>query len=705
MDDWRNGDIDRLWNEAVAEHQRREEAGRSHSAPLSKEKQAQRNGKRVEQLVRLGEFRKAMTALESSGVADLSQQSAMDELRNKHPDEPAPHSIDQRTAPARFKADELLKVRSRMSRTASGGIDQFSCQDFLDCAFFTDSTRFLDEWLSCVDLLESGKVSGSVLTFLCGARLTALLKKDWGLRPVASGSLLRRTWGCMLALHQSKAIKLLVGPRQFGVECADGTLAAATAFEKMAFSALNHPDKVSLQVDFENAFNMISRAVLKRIVKMKCPELVRYFNACYSEHTALVCANGAIVWSRSGVQQGDPMGSYLFALFLADILGTVKVDDIGLDFHAAYHDDVMVVGFADRVALFLQRMNGVQRTHRSKLKEGKSHWYGTTAPPEEVAHLVEHHHELEAVVLGVPIGSASFVNGTIEKVVDKWEASALAIRHVPDVLCRLELLLRCLSVCRVTHLLRARFQTGADASWQVRFDNRLRTELTRIVGSQLSEKNWRLAQLSVGNGGPGLHTIKLTKSAAFISSHHSTCTRLVELFLTTKGYWTRRVELDMAQDYLAQQTERQFAPETTQRVLMRAVMTAERQRYEAGCTQVQRDLMWSRTQKGASAWLSGQPDAQYRFTNAEARVLLKYRLMMSITKSTKCGRSTSAAKRWTFSVIIRENAHTDRRALSGTTGRLMSGPVCSSALVPRCRRSKEPVRGASTSLETSLRRN
>jgi hypothetical protein len=120
----------------------------------------------------------------------------------------------------------------------------------------------------------NGLCDGAI-PFFGGASLTALKKKGGGVRPVAAGSLLRRCVGALLAKRHVHDIKRLVGHGQFGVDVADGTLCAAIAFEEWATAQLD-VDGVAVQADFENAFNMISRARLRKLILNKAPFLAPY---------------------------------------------------------------------------------------------------------------------------------------------------------------------------------------------------------------------------------------------------------------------------------------------------------------------------------------------------------------------------------------------------------------------------------------------
>ena len=78
-----------------------------------------------------------------------------------------------------------------------------------------------------------------------------------------------------------------------------------------------------LKVDFNNAFNMVSRSAFLSIVREKYPEYFNWINCCYGDRSTLDYQSFPID-SASGVQQGDPLGPLLFALPLSILTAQIK---------------------------------------------------------------------------------------------------------------------------------------------------------------------------------------------------------------------------------------------------------------------------------------------------------------------------------------------------------------------------------------------
>ncbi|GKF65248.1 putative reverse transcriptase domain-containing protein [Tanacetum coccineum] len=58
------------------------------------------------------------------------------------------------------------------------------------------------------------------------------------------------------------------------------------------------------------------------------------------------------IWSANGVQQGDPLGPFLFALVLHPLVHKIR-DGYKLRLHAWYLDDETVIGDSEEVARVL----------------------------------------------------------------------------------------------------------------------------------------------------------------------------------------------------------------------------------------------------------------------------------------------------------------------------------------------------------------
>ena len=109
---------------------------------------------------------------------------------------------------------------------------------------------------------------------------------------------------------------------------------------------LQHPSskgKVLVKLDFKNAFNSIRRDVILNLVKEKLPDVYNYVNQCYAQDSLLLFGDETIN-SSQGVQQGDPLGPFLYFLGTQDL-----VNSMNSPLNVWYLDDVSLGGEADLV--------------------------------------------------------------------------------------------------------------------------------------------------------------------------------------------------------------------------------------------------------------------------------------------------------------------------------------------------------------------
>ncbi len=71
--------------------------------------------------------------------------------------------------------------------------------------------------------------------------------------------------------------------------------------------------KAMVKIDFRNAFNAVSRDCIFDAVKNHFAALLPWVHFCYSGSPFLF-AGDSTLHSGCGVQQGDPLGTLLFAL-------------------------------------------------------------------------------------------------------------------------------------------------------------------------------------------------------------------------------------------------------------------------------------------------------------------------------------------------------------------------------------------------------
>ena len=161
-----------------------------------------------------------------------------------------------------------------------------------------------------------GNVPQVMVPIFYGAGLIALSKPDNGVRPIAVGLTLRRK--VVTGKLKDKCSELL-HPHQLGVALPREAEIGTHSLRQYVHH--NHTnDKLVAKIDFKNAFNTIRRDVVLTKVIECVPALFKMTKQSYSTPSYLYFGDKDILESREGVQQGDPLGSFLFSLGIMDLM-------------------------------------------------------------------------------------------------------------------------------------------------------------------------------------------------------------------------------------------------------------------------------------------------------------------------------------------------------------------------------------------------
>ena len=291
--------------------------------------------------------------------------------------------------------------------------------------------------------------------------------------------------------------------------------------------------KCIVKLDFENAFNTLSRDFMLQRLRETFPGLARFAYWCYRNDSNLLF-HSKILKSAAGVQQGDPLGPLIFSTAIHDMVTRCKSLEVGgrkLDVCAFYLDDGVIAGDMDVVSAVVQHVVANAAAMGLRLNVGKCELILPTAVTDvdlstlfPAALLVDTATGAPRTnitgdfeLLGAAIGCADFCTEYANAKVNKASELLAKIAKLDDPQVSVRLLQRCAGVCKITHSMRL---TPPDlhADALRRFDVNVRSCFSASTGTMPNQAQWDQACRGVGQAGFGLGSAELHKEAAFLSS-------------------------------------------------------------------------------------------------------------------------------------------------------------------------------------------
>eukprot|EP00731_Ephydatia_muelleri_P024931 Em0017g14a len=475
-------------------------------------------------LAKEGSLGKACKVLTSSGIAADSEHT-FQLLLDKHPHGPAPvlpasEATENNIVPLDFDIQSVLRSFPKASACGPSGL---RIQHLLDASEVPLPTGIGASLREVVNLLASGRAPVGVAKFLAGGSLIALVKNKPDsppdVRPIAVGEVLRRLASkCLCRLTKAKAAEFFEG-HQVGVACPGGSELIVHGLRDCIESHWNDEDFVVLKIDFQNAFNMVSRQGLLDECLLHFPELMPWASWCYGQHPKLFYSMGTLS-SETGVQQGDPLGPLFFCLVLQKLVGTIATDEVSshLLYHKWYMDDGAVAGSEKAVARVITILSELGPQLGLFLNVSKCEVFSkgnmNSFPPG-----MKRSNTPNMEVLGAPIGDILFCAKFVANQRAKANVLLSRLQQVgskdPQVA---YLLLRfCGSFCKMVHLARSTPPSLVAEGLGI-FDRDIRRCFTECTSVDVSDVAWMQAQLSPSRGGLGLRSLRLHSSACFIAS-------------------------------------------------------------------------------------------------------------------------------------------------------------------------------------------
>ena len=494
--------------------------------------------KRVSAKFADGDIRGAVRELASSLGLAPNNETTINSLQLQHP--PAPDDLSMPTPPDDDYAGPTVAVEDDIRRAISsfppgsaGGLDGLRpghLKALLGRESGEAGARLLSRLTEFTNMVLRGEVPDFVITTFFGASISALMKKDGGIRPIAVGNTLRRLATKVGVKPLSVRLGQELRPIQLGFSTKGGCEAAAHA-ARAYLTSCNHR-RVLLKIDMRNAFNCIRRDTFLTAARNRAPGAFRLLWQAYSQPTDLYYGE-EVLQSSTGIQQGDPFGPALFSLGVDEVARTVESE-----FNVWYLDDATLGDTPEKVLQDVQRLINRLQAIGLEVNDRKCELTILDHSPQESVHTESRFRLVLPNVRIVPISQCTLLGAPLSEE-GIPEALRVKLSDLERMITRLEqidshqafiLLKNSFSIPKLQYVLRSSpaYQHGECLSG---FDLALREAVTRVTNVPLDNVSWNQAALPVSHGGLGFRRAGDIALPAFISSMHSV-SNLVEAVLS-----------------------------------------------------------------------------------------------------------------------------------------------------------------------------
>ena len=596
----------------------------------------------IKRLISFGRYSDAVRLMSSDGVHP-STSAIVEILAEKHPQVEPFDAIPSSFQHVTFSPEEVDIAINSFPRGSSGG--PFGLVELFLKTIITNAeigSLILKTLAKFCELMVSGKFPGDMAPFYGSARLIPLIKKDGGVRPMAVGETLRRL-ACKLALSSIKTdIPTFFHPQQLGVGTANGAEAivhsVAAALENLEV------DESILQIDFANAFNLVSRERIFELVDRHFPTLANVINFLYRSQGFLQLNNSdATIKSCTGVQQGCPLAPFLFALVLKELTSKLSAAMPELKVNLWYLDDGHLAGKTTDLVKCLDIISSVGPELGVFLNLSKCVVYGTNTDvfPYEIRRSTD-----GLMVLGSPVGSRKFVADKVYEIVCKAAFSLFDSRRLEDPQQELLLLRCCSGSSRMTYWQRT--CNPDDIKEQItEFDSAVDRTIHHILGNPVYGEDRLTMHLPLSMGGLGIPIAAISSDSSFVASVGASWA-LQPNINPRHGYAETKLRLissGVAVPLLPGKNALDSIPlslphqtEFNQKKFMLAINGTLKEEVLCQADVGKKVVIAGRSCKGASFWLTSAPNIQNRtvIEPAAFRALLKYSIGMPLLSRAQC---------------------------------------------------------------------
>lgn len=312
--------------------------------PLSEEeiedREAAKRERKANKAMELGEVAVAVNVVCNSAKPAKVDEATVEVLKGMYPAKMDQHAVlpegtlgageeppriwdgpplSEDAIPVRCEMTDLFLFLQRSSRMVAPGIDGMRYNHLRYIVSLSEEEDPVAygvlkglAWL--INVYLEGLLPAEVNALFSEAEIFPLLKKTGGIRPIMMINSLRKI-AATYGTKQFEAINEQVfGTLQLGIQREFGMEAIVHTFTQL-LKDKPHLDYVF--ADFKNAFNVVDRQRMLKVVEEKFGDLHKFFQACYGQDMhAWVCGEEGVnqIKSSEGVHQGDPLGCIGFAL-------------------------------------------------------------------------------------------------------------------------------------------------------------------------------------------------------------------------------------------------------------------------------------------------------------------------------------------------------------------------------------------------------
>jgi hypothetical protein len=634
---WESGGWRELWDECMASERP------TQSAPSTDEsRQKIRNRVRCLKLARLGRYSDSVKALSSLGVASRND-TVINELKKLHPSGPLPNvEVDfPNVTPVTVTPDVVAQsLFSFKTGTAAGGsgLKVEHLKSVVNCLRTDEKDLFMDRLTELINLLLHNKAPSSLGVYISAAPVIPLLKQENGIRPIAVGEVLRRLASkAALAMLRPK-IKEFFLPHQVGIGLSSGGEALVHATQFLLETDGDDAGLSLLGIDFSNAFNSASRRVIFEECRKHFPELLRWLQFCYGDQPMLWFDRFEFR-SESGVQQGDPLGPFLFCLALNVLVSLIKEHCPNLKLNCWYLDDGILIGTHADLKMAVEIIEAFGPDLGLILSEGKSQlWWPTPNEAEWLLYptSISRTRGSGIKLLGSPVGDQVFAQSLLDKRIDKISVLLQKLNALNDPQVQFALVRSCVGFPKIAFSLRTCPPEFVKNQLR-KFDNMMYTCLTQIIGTDLPKKAWLQSSLPVSMGGAGIPFATSRALPSYVASVIQTME--LQCIILKRPSIKTPLAFENAFTQLCDTLETDLVLKDLEKIKslqshLSALADQKRQQsLMAICSEVERARLMSCSLPGSGDWLNVVPveALDLKMTPQEFSTALKYRLGVPVS--------------------------------------------------------------------------